>query len=273
MRRVAAMTSEICGDHVGPEVEVLVAAPRHRGVGAAVDGDGRAHREPAVAQTPSEEADGAGPSTLTVGVPEPQRTITARDVSSPGLDSRWTAPAGTRRKSPGPAQTRLSGVRFCEHLPKLATSGRTSSRSSARCITRPSASSATNTIVATISCTPAPPSCPTGRQQRHDHAATPQPLRLAEHRLDAGLRRPHAARRRLAGRGNSPRQPDDLPRSRAGNLRAAVRSPAPGPRWARPAGSARGSPSAPGRRPASAAGRPTAPCPALRSLRRIGNSS
>src|SRR6478672_5556101 len=51
---------------------------------------------------------GAGPSTLTVGVPEPQRTITARDAPSPGLDSRCTAPAGTRRKSPGPASTTTS---------------------------------------------------------------------------------------------------------------------------------------------------------------------
>src|SRR5689334_23878156 len=29
--------------------------------------------------------------------------MTAREVPSPGFDSRCTAPAGTRRKSPGPA--------------------------------------------------------------------------------------------------------------------------------------------------------------------------
>src|SRR6478609_3991855 len=68
-----------------------------------------------LAQAPSEGADGAGPSTLTVGVPEPQRTMTARDVSSPGLDSRWTAPAGTRRKSPGPASTTTSPPRPARH--------------------------------------------------------------------------------------------------------------------------------------------------------------
>src|SRR6476469_5969037 len=49
--------------------------------------------------------EGAGPSTLTVGVPEPHRTMTARDVPSPGLDSRCTAPAGTRKEAPGPAST------------------------------------------------------------------------------------------------------------------------------------------------------------------------
>ena len=43
-----------------------------------------------------------------VGVPEPQRTMTAREVPSPGLDSRCTAPAGTRRKSPGPASMTTS---------------------------------------------------------------------------------------------------------------------------------------------------------------------
>ena len=46
-----------------------------------------------------------GPSTLIVGSPVPQRTMTARACSPPGLDSRCTAPAGTRRKSPGPPST------------------------------------------------------------------------------------------------------------------------------------------------------------------------